>query len=134
MTREEKLALDLFARFNRSAGDLYPGRYTRAYCLEIAEKVTEVRALAAEKGSLILAHYYQHPEIKAAADFVGDSLALALYARNNPTPRIDFSSVHFMNNRQIQIAIDRKGKGAGEPNGIKEKEGCGKDTAGNQMS
>ena len=40
----------------------------------------EVRALAAERGAVILAHNYQLPEVQEVADYVGDSLGLSQQA------------------------------------------------------
>ncbi len=83
-------------KFSRFAEDLYPGRYTRAKCVELAEQAEEVRRLAEEKRSMILAHNYQLPELQEIGHFVGDSLGLAFKARDAGATRIDFSSVHFM--------------------------------------
>ena len=56
----------------------------------------EVRALAAERGAVILAHNYQLPEIQDVADYVGDSLGLSQQAANADTDLIVFCGVHFM--------------------------------------
>ena len=41
------------------------------------ELVEDIHRLKREKNAIILAHYYQQPEIQELADFVGDSLGLA---------------------------------------------------------
>jgi len=56
----------------------------------------EVRALAQERGAIILAHNYQLPEVQDAADYVGDSLGLSRKGAATDAEVIAFCGVHFM--------------------------------------
>ncbi len=56
----------------------------------------EVRALAAERDAVILAHNYQVPEVQEVADYVGDSLGLSRQAAAAGAATIVFCGVHFM--------------------------------------
>jgi len=58
--------------------------------------IADVLRLKSEKNALILAHNYQLPEIHAVADIVGDSLELALAARNATEPVLVLCGVRFM--------------------------------------
>ncbi len=61
-----------------------------------AELQEEVRALAHERGAVILAHNYQVPEVQDVADYVGDSLGLSRQAAATDAEAIVFCGVHFM--------------------------------------
>jgi quinolinate synthase len=61
-----------------------------------SEWAEEVRALAAERDAVILAHNYQLPEIQDVAHHVGDSLGLSRVAAQVDASVIVFCGVHFM--------------------------------------
>ena len=98
---------DWYDTFNRDAGDLYPGRYTREYTSLLTDAARQVRELAAEKRSLIVAHNYQFPELQEVAAEVGDSLGLSQYVAQQTAPRVDFCGVWFMGETAKTILGDR---------------------------
>lgn len=61
--------------------------------MSLREKINQLKV---EKNAVILAHYYQEPEIQDIADYVGDSLGLSQKAAETDADMIVFAGVHFM--------------------------------------
>jgi quinolinate synthase len=69
------------------------GRLTKYSDKEIIELILSIKK---QKNILLLAHFYQVPEIQDLADYVGDSLGLAQKAADSDVDIIVFAGVHFM--------------------------------------
>ncbi len=60
------------------------------------EKIKRIAELKAQKGAVILSHYYTTEDVQSVADFLGDSLALSVKAKSVDADVILFAGVNFM--------------------------------------
>lgn len=70
--------------------------YFQSICICVKNLKQKIIALKKQKNAVILAHYYQEPEIQEIADYVGDSLGLSQEATKVEADIILFAGVHFM--------------------------------------
>jgi quinolinate synthase len=76
--------------------------------MEHQKLIEEIKRLKQEKNAILLAHYYQVPEIQDLADFVGDSLGLSQQAARISAGIIVFAGVHFMAETAKIVSPDSK--------------------------
>ena len=72
---------------------------------QLLDRIAELKR---QKRAVILAHYYTLPEVQAAADFLGDSLALSVKAQSVDAEVILFAGVHFMAETAKVLCPDKR--------------------------
>jgi len=91
----------------QSLPTVQPNTHTGLSPEEVARMSEEVRALAAERDAVILAHNYQVPEVQDVADLTGDSLQLSREAAATDASVIAFCGVHFMAETASVLSPDK---------------------------
>jgi quinolinate synthase len=74
---------------------------------QIGDLSAEIRALAAQRNAVVLAHNYQLPEVQDVADYLGDSLGLSREAAATDAEAIAFCGVHFMAETAAILSPDK---------------------------
>ncbi len=70
--------------------------------------IAEINRMRKDKNAVIMAHFYQEPDIQDIADFVGDSLVLAQQAAKTTADIIVLAGVHFMAESAKILAPSKK--------------------------
>ena len=70
--------------------------------------IQDILKIKKQKNALIIAHYYQEAEIQDLADYVGDSLGMALYAKKTAAPLVAVCGVRFMAESIKAMNLEKK--------------------------
>ena len=82
--------------------------YVEAFVSPFTDLLEDIEIIKKRKNALILAHYYQNWAIQQAADFIGDSLALAQKAVSIDADIIIMCGVHFMGETVKILNMNKK--------------------------